>query len=400
MSQNLVEQLAARRRARGQALNSTLLAVMKEKDDSSEKTVISPPSKKIRRQSGASNSGEKIELDELLNTKSAKEMESKRIGEEIEILLGTQTTREKSLAKKFRSNDAVKEFCDFQTRERCPNSKCVKLHFEKIIKSHTQEHLGDCSFLNNCFNHDSCKYVHYRIEDTNSDEENSKQNTDYVAIARSKTKTGMTPPQWINCDIRYLDLSVLGKFTVIMADPPWDIHMELPYGTMTDDEMKNMRIRELSDDGLFFLWVTGRAMELGRELLRLWGYKRVDELIWVKTNQLQRLIRTGRTGHWLNHGKEHCLVGIKGEPKNLNRGLDCDVLVAEVRDTSHKPDEIYGIIERLSPGSRKLELFGRMHNVQPNWVTLGNQLDGFHLEEADMTKRYRARYPDGVVRRK
>ena len=35
-------------------------------------------------------------------------MESKRIGEEIEALLGTQTTREKSLAKKFRSNDAVK----------------------------------------------------------------------------------------------------------------------------------------------------------------------------------------------------------------------------------------------------------------------------------------------------
>ena len=38
-------------------------------------------------------------------------------------------------------------------------------------------------------------------------------------------------------------------------------------------------------------------------------YKRVDELIWVKTNQLQRLIRTGRTGHWINHGKEHCIVG-------------------------------------------------------------------------------------------
>ena len=30
----------------------------------------------------------------------------------------------------------------------------------------------------------------------------------------------------------------------------------------------------------------------------------------------------------------------------LNRGLDCDVIVAEVRATSHKPDEIYGIIER------------------------------------------------------
>ena len=110
--------------------------------------------------------------------------------------------------------------------------------------------------------------MHYRIEGKlilkiffnnlikdGDDDDSEKQNLDYVAIARKRTKTGMTPPQWISCDIRYLDLSVLGKFTVIMADPPWDIHMELPYGTMTDDEMKNMRIRELSDDGLFFLWV-------------------------------------------------------------------------------------------------------------------------------------------------
>lgn len=59
-------------------------------------------------------------------------------------------------------------------------------------------------------------------------------------------------------------------------------------------------------------------------------------------------------------------VGMKGNPK-INRGLDGDVIVAEVRATSHKPDEIYGIIERLSPGTRKLELFGRPHNVQPNW---------------------------------
>ena len=71
-------------------------------------------------------------------------------------------------------------------------------------------------------------------------------------------------------------------------------------------------------------------MELGRECLDIWGYKRVDELVWVKTNQLQRLIRTGRTGHWLNHSKEHCLVGVKGRPA-VNRNVDCDVLVAEAR---------------------------------------------------------------------
>lgn len=54
----------------------------------------------------------------------------------------------------------------------------------------------------------------------------------------------------------------------------------------------------------------------------------------------------------------------------MNKGLDCDVIVSEVRETSRKPDEIYGIIERLSPGTRKIELFGRPHNVQANWYVL------------------------------
>lgn len=35
------------------------------------------------------------------------------------------------------------------------------------------------------------------------------------------------PPQWINCDLRTFDYSTLGKFQVIMADPPWDIHMSV-----------------------------------------------------------------------------------------------------------------------------------------------------------------------------
>ena len=103
----------------------------------------------------------------------------------------------------------------------------------------------------------------------------------------------LVPPQWVQCDLRNLDLAVLGKFSVVMADPPWDIHMELPYGTMSDDEMRQLPVQKLQDEGLIFLWVTGRAMELGRECLKIWGYERVDELIWVKTNQLQRIIRTG-----------------------------------------------------------------------------------------------------------
>lgn len=205
------------------------------------------------------------------------------------------------------------------------------------------------------------------------------------------------PPQWISCDLRTYDLAQLGTFDVIVADPPWDIHMSLPYGTLSDEQMYALPIPQLQDEGLLFLWVTGRAMELGRALLQHWGYVRIDELVWVKINQLQRLIRTGRTGHWLNHTKEHCFVGLKRRgmapvdapppgmyvplPTWLHRDVGNDVIVAPVRDTSRKPDELYTMIERLCPGARKVELFGRQHNVRPGWLTLGNQLRGTHVVE-------------------
>ena len=67
-------------------------------------------------------------------------------------------------------------------------------------------------------------------------------------------------------DFPFAKIILLGKFSVIMADPPWDIHMELPYGTLSEDEMRQLSIPILQDEGLIFLWVTGRAMELGREV--------------------------------------------------------------------------------------------------------------------------------------
>lgn len=62
--------------------------------------------------------------------------------------------------------------------------------------------------------------------------------------------------------------------------------LQLPYGTMNDDEMRKMPMPLLQDEGFLFLWVTGRAMEVGRECMRVWGYTRIDEVVWVKTNQV------------------------------------------------------------------------------------------------------------------
>ena len=95
------------------------------------------------------------------------------------------------------------------------------------------------------------------------------------------------------------------------------------------------------------LWVTGRSIETGRKALQLWNYEISDELIWVKLNQLRRTIVTGRTGHWLNHSKEHLLVGIKGNPKWLHRNVDSSVIASPTRETLRKPDEIYEIVDRI-----------------------------------------------------
>ncbi|KAH0626231.1 hypothetical protein JD844_001076, partial [Phrynosoma platyrhinos] len=337
-------------------------------------------------------------LSAMMGAVAEKKGTGEGVSQEILELLNTTTAKEQSIVEKFRSRGRaqVQEFCDYGTKEECMKASdaerpCRKLHFRRIINKHTDESLGDCSFLNTCFHMDTCKYVHYEIDAcTDLDAPGGRELSSGQelalpqAVGRDSSVDRLFPPQWICCDIRYLDVSILGKFAVVMADPPWDIHMELPYGTLTDDEMRRLNIPVLQDEGFLFLWVTGR-------------YERVDEIIWVKTNQLQRIIRTGRTGHWLNHGKEHCLVGVKGNPQGFNRGLDCDVIVAEVRSTSHKPDEIYGMIERLSPGTRKIELFGRPHNVQPNWITLGNQLDGIHLLDPDVVAQFKQRYPDGII---
>ncbi|KAI0068981.1 MT-A70-domain-containing protein [Artomyces pyxidatus] len=426
--------------------------------------------KRVRDEDADSAAGSGDEADELseesqkpVTTLASLSKELK----EVYTLLQRSTTKGRLLAEQFRSiSPSFDPICAQVTKDECAKARaalpsplagiCDRVHFRPLIRPHTDPTLGHCSYLNTCYSEPTyaqspsipplpsaqgqmnpqwpkpqlpsglgaggrgkekapCRYLHYEVDwDAGNGagevrrDERPKKKPHRLAIGLGPTGVAapMLPPQWINCDLRRFDYSVLGKFHVIMADPPWDIHMSLPYGTMTDDEMRAMPIPMLQDEGLLFLWVTGRAMEVGRECLRVWGYTRVDEVIWVKTNQLQRVIRTGRTGHWLNHTKEHMLVGVKTHvdadgnlkfPAWANRGLDTDVIVSEVRETSRKPDEAYGLIERMCPGGRKIEIFGRRHNTRPGWLTLGNQLGGDQIYEEDLAARIKARYPERAI---
>lgn len=87
--------------------------------------------------------------------------------------------------------------------------------------------------------------------------------TDTKRINELVMKGMNLPAQWIHCDIRSFPLSIFkGLISVVMADPPWDIHMELsgarraakrqplrPYGTLTDEEVKNLNIGDIHEHG-------------------------------------------------------------------------------------------------------------------------------------------------------
>ncbi|PFH37441.1 putative methyltransferase MTA70 [Besnoitia besnoiti] len=341
------------------------------------------------------------DLEKLLSVPTALKQRDLDSGSELTSLLSAPTARQQMIIHSFKNKggSALREICPFGSRLECCRARnaykpCTKVHFRRIVLAHTDISLGDCSYLDTCRHIETCRYVHYEVDDASKGDVLKKMQGDaadpYAIGTISAGARTEYPAQWIRCDIRTFDFSIFRKLIrVVMADPPWDIHMDLPYGTMTDQEMRNLRVDLIQEEGLLFLWVTGRAMELARECLELWGYTRVEEILWVKTNQLQRIIRTGRTGHWLNHSKEHCLVAVKGNAA-FNRNIDCDVIVSEVRETSRKPDEIYRIIERMAPDSLKVELFGRMHNVRNNWITLGNQLKGVKLEHPLLLERYNA----------
>lgn len=72
------------------------------------------------------------------------------------------------------------------------------------------------------------------------------------------------------------------KFDVIVLDPP--------YGPRFGwDDLAALPVPQLAAEPSFvFLWVgsgAGEGLERGREVLAAWGYRRCEDVVWVKTNK-------------------------------------------------------------------------------------------------------------------
>lgn len=161
-----------------------------------------------------------------------------------------------------------------------------------------------------------------------------------------------------------------GKYRTILADPPWDVHQKGRYGAgehydlMTLDQIAQLPVGDLAtDDAHLWLWVTNATLRAGYDIAESWGFTVKSPLTWIK-------FRLG-LGPYLRNSTEHLLLCTRGTAPVRFKSQPT-WLAAPVQDHSHKPEEQYAVIERISPGPY-LELFAR--RPQPGWHAWGNQIE-------------------------
>ena len=160
-------------------------------------------------------------------------------------------------------------------------------------------------------------------------------------------------------------------YRTILADPPWEIEQKGGWGAinhfslMSLDEIKDMPVVDFVDphSSHCWLWVTNATLRHGYDVLEAWGFTPRSVLTWIKP-------RMG-LGVYLRNATEHVLLGTRGKSPVLYKAQP-NWLFAPVQDHSHKPEEQYAIIERVSPGPY-LELFARRH-AHPGWDAWGDEV--------------------------
>ncbi|KZV24263.1 methyltransferase-like protein 1 [Dorcoceras hygrometricum] len=217
-----------------------------------------------------------------------------------------------------------------------------------------------------------------------------------------------SPPMYYKCDLQEQVLSqeLFGtKFDVILVDPPWEEYVHRAPGvtehmeSWTLEEIMNLKIEAIADTPSFiFLWVgAGVGLEQGRQCLKKWGFRRCEDICWVKTNKTNATPGLRHDSHTLlQRSKEHCLMGIKGTVRRSTDGhiihanIDTDVIIAEEPPygSTAKPEDMYRIIEHFALGRRRVELFGEDHNIRSGWLTVGKGLSSSNFNSEAYTRNF------------
>ena len=99
----------------------------------------------------------------------------------------------------------------------------------------------------------------------------------------------------------------------------------------------NLRIDAITDTPSFcFLWCgAGVGLTWGRAMLRKWGFRRCEDICWIKSNRESKKNHDYIPDSVVTPTAEHCLVGIKGTVRRnydghiIHANVDTDVMVGE-----------------------------------------------------------------------
>ncbi len=174
------------------------------------------------------------------------------------------------------------------------------------------------------------------------------------------------------------------RFSTILADPPWQFqnrtgkvapeHKRLSrYGTMRLEDIMSLPVAQIATDTAhLYLWVPNALLPEGLRVMQAWGFQYKSNLVWYKIRKDGGPDGRG-VGFYFRNVTELLLFGVRGKnARTLAPGRrQVNLLAAQKREHSRKPDEFYEIIEACSSGPF-LELFAR--GVRPGWEVWGNQV--------------------------
>ena len=177
-----------------------------------------------------------------------------------------------------------------------------------------------------------------------------------------------------------------GKFGSILIDPPWQFsnktgkvgpeHKRLRrYETMSFDEIAALSIGDIAlPKSHLYLWSPNALLAEALAIMKGWGFTYKTNIVWYKVRKDGGPDGRG-VGFYFRNVTELLLFGIKGKMRTLDPGRrQVNILISRKEEHSKKPDSVYDLIERCSPGPY-CELFSRQRMA--GWTHWGNEVDSY-----------------------
>jgi N6-adenosine-specific RNA methylase IME4 len=189
-------------------------------------------------------------------------------------------------------------------------------------------------------------------------------------------------------DHRYANIfdDIVGQYGTIFVDPPWRFtnhtgkvgpeHRRLRrYQTMSFDDIAALPIEALAlPKSHLYLWSPNALLPEALMIMKAWGFTYKTNIVWYKVRKDGGPDGRG-VGFYFRNVTELLLFGVKGKLRTLPPGRrQVNIMSSRKREHSRKPDAVYGIIEKCSPGPF-LELFAR-ERVE-GWTQRGDEVDTY-----------------------